>query len=208
MTDVGEDDLRCERALAYLAAMAGGLPNGNWVARWGGVRVSQASLLFLMSGTWLACVGEPWCLLPSAVCIGFGYGLANPSATAVLARHVPAQASGLFGRRNSVQVPGFDKMFPTMSRDMMEMWFGKTFNREGLDAKTRLLVTIAALTVLGAQAEPQLKLAVRHALEAGATQREIAEVIWQMSMFGGLPAMQKALEIAQSVFAEVEEKDA
>jgi 4-carboxymuconolactone decarboxylase len=106
------------------------------------------------------------------------------------------------------QVKGFETMFPTMSKDMMEMWFGKTFNREGLDAKTRLLVTVAALTVLGAQAEAQLKLTIRHALEAGATQREIAEVIWQMSMFGGLPAMQKALETAQSVFAEVEEKDA
>jgi 4-carboxymuconolactone decarboxylase len=107
----------------------------------------------------------------------------------------------------NMKVSGFEKMFPTMPKDMMEMWFGKTFNREGLDAKTRLLVTIAALTVLGAQAEPQLKLTVRHALAAGATQREIAEVIWQMSMFGGLPAMQKALEIAQSVFAETEEKD-
>ena len=108
----------------------------------------------------------------------------------------------------TMKVGGFDTMFPTMSRDMMEMWFGKTFNREGLDAKTRLLVTLAALTVLGAQAEPQMKLTVRHALEAGATQREIAEVIWQMSMFGGLPAMQKALEIAQSVFAQTEEKNA
>ena len=105
----------------------------------------------------------------------------------------------------NVQMPGLDKLFPTMSKDMMEMWFGKTFNREGLDAKTRLLVTIAALTVLGAQAEPQFKLSVRHALEAGATQREIAEVIWQMSMFGGLPAMQKALELAQGVFAEKKE---
>ena len=103
---------------------------------------------------------------------------------------------------------GIDKLFPTMSKDMMEMWFGRTFNREGLDAKTRLLVTLAALTVLGAQAEPQLKTTVRHALEAGATEREIAEVIWQMSMFGGLPAMQKALEIAQGVFAETKEKDA
>ena len=108
----------------------------------------------------------------------------------------------------NMKATGLDKMFPTMSKDMMEMWFGKTFNREGLDAKTRLLVTIAALTVLGAQAEPQLKTAVRHALEAGATQREIAEVIWQMSMFGGLPAMQKALETAQAVFAETKEKDA
>jgi 4-carboxymuconolactone decarboxylase len=106
------------------------------------------------------------------------------------------------------KVKGFEDMIPTMSKDFMEMAFGRTFNRDGLDAKTRMLVTIAALTVLGAQAEPQLRLSVRHALEAGATQREIAETIYQMSMFGGLPAMQKALEIAQGVFAETEEKPA
>ncbi len=100
------------------------------------------------------------------------------------------------------KVGGFDKMFPTLPADLMEMWFGKTFNRDGLDAKTRLLVTLAGLTAMGALAEPQLKLTVRHALEAGATEREIAEVIWQMSMFGGLPAMQKALELAQTVFDE------
>jgi 4-carboxymuconolactone decarboxylase len=105
-----------------------------------------------------------------------------------------------------VDVKGFEKLFPTMPKEMLEAWFGKTFNPEGLDARTRLLVTIAALTVLGAQAEQQFKLTVRQALSAGATKREVAEVIWQMSMFGGLPAMQKALEIAQSVFAETEEK--
>ena len=105
-----------------------------------------------------------------------------------------------------VDMRAMEKLVPTIPADMLEMWFGKTFNREGLDAKTRLLVTIAALTVLGTQAEAQMKLTIRHALEAGATQREIAEVIWQMSMFGGLPAMQKALEIAQAVFAETEEK--
>ncbi len=64
------------------------------------------------------------------------------------------------------KVKGFEDLIPTMSKDFMEMAFGRTFNREGLDAKTRMLVTIAALTVLGAQAEPQLKLSVRHALEA------------------------------------------
>ena len=96
----------------------------------------------------------------------------------------------------------FEKMIPTMPADMLEMWFGKTFNRDGLDAKTRLLLTIGAITVQGALAEPQLRLTIRHALEAGATRREIAETIYQMSMFAGLPAMQKALEIAQSVYAE------
>lgn len=98
----------------------------------------------------------------------------------------------------------FEKMMPTIPADMMELWFGKTFNRDGLDSRTRLLVTIAALTVQGAHAEPQLRMTFRHALQAGATQREIAEVIWQMGVFGGLPAMQKSLEIAQSVFQEME----
>jgi MFS family permease len=92
-------------AIAYLAAMTAGLPTGNWVARWGGVRVSQASLLSLMTGTWLACLGDAWSLVPSALCIGFGYGLANPSAAAVLARHVPAQASGLFFSMKQAGVP-------------------------------------------------------------------------------------------------------
>ena len=99
------------------------------------------------------------------------------------------------------KLPGFDELMPTMSKNFMEMAFGKTFNREGLDSKTRLLVIISALTMLGAQAEPQLKLTIRHALEAGASKREIAEVIYQMGMFGGLPSMNRALEIAQSVFA-------
>ena len=54
----------------------------------------------------------------------------------------------------------------------------------------------------GAQADAQLRLAIRHAMEAGASQREIAEVIFQMSMFGGVPAMTRALEIARSVFDE------
>ncbi len=100
----------------------------------------------------------------------------------------------------------FEKMFPAMPREMLEAFFGKTFNPEGLDARTRFLVTIAALTVLGPVGESQLRAAVQNGLQAGATKREIAEVIWQMSMFGGAPAMQKALEIAQAVFAATEEK--
>ena len=114
-------------------------------------------------------------------------------------------ASAFMPGMENFDAKAMEKLFPAMPKELLEMWFGKTFNPEGLDARTRFLVTIAALTVLGAQAEAQLNLTIRHALEAGATKREIAEVIWQMSMFGGLPAMQKALEIAQSVFAETAE---
>jgi 4-carboxymuconolactone decarboxylase len=106
----------------------------------------------------------------------------------------------------SFDAKAMEKFFPAMPKELLEMWFGKTFNPEGLDARTRFLVTIAALTVLGPVGEPQLRLTIKNALSAGATKREIAEVIWQMSMFGGLPATQKALEQAQAVFAEVAEK--
>ena len=106
----------------------------------------------------------------------------------------------------SFRVTGFDKLIPTMPKDWMEMIWGNAFNKDGLDAKTRLFVVLAGLTVLGAQAEPQFKVTVRHLLEIGATQKEISEVIYQMAMLGGIPAMTHALELAQSVFDEVDQE--
>ena len=98
---------------------------------------------------------------------------------------------------------GFEALFPTMPKDVMEMFMGKGISPDGLDAKTRLLLTLAGLTVLGAQAEAQIRITVRHLVEAGATKQEIAETIAQMGMFGGVPAMSKAMELAN----EVLEKD-
>lgn len=107
-----------------------------------------------------------------------------------------------------VDLGAFERMIPTLPADMLEMWFGKTFNRDGLDAKTRLLVTLAGLVAQGAMAEPQIRLTIRHAREAGATHREVAEVIYQMGMIAGVPAMQKALSIAGTVFKDEEGEDA
>ena len=94
---------------------------------------------------------------------------------------------------------GFEDMFPTMSKDMMEQFMGKGVSPDGLDAKTRLLLTLQGLTIHGAQAETQIRLTVRHLVEAGATKQEIAETIGLAAMFGGVPAMTKAMEIANDV---------
>lgn len=102
---------------------------------------------------------------------------------------------------------GLDKLMPTMPSDWMEAVFGNAFNKDGLDAKTRLLVTLGGLVATGAGAEPQFKLTVRHLVEAGATHKEIAEVIYQMSMLGGLPAMNRALTLANEVFAELNDEE-
>jgi 4-carboxymuconolactone decarboxylase len=115
-------------------------------------------------------------------------------------------ASAFMPGMDTIDPKAFEKMFPAMPKELLEMWFGKTFNPEGLDARTRFLVTIAAQTVLGPMGEPQLRMTIKNALAAGATKREVAEVIWQMSMFAGVPAMQKALDIAQGVFAETDDK--
>ena len=92
----------------------------------------------------------------------------------------------------------FESLWPTMPRDVMDAVIGKTFNPDGLDAKTKLLLTLGALTMLGAQAEPQIRLTVRHAVEAGATRQEIAETIAVMGVFCGVPAMSRAMELANS----------
>lgn len=102
---------------------------------------------------------------------------------------------------------GFEAMWPTMPAEVMETFMGKTFNPEGLDAKTRLLLTLGGLTIMGAQAESQIRLTVRHAREAGATKQEIAETIAQAAMFGGVPAMTKAMELANDAMGDGEDKD-
>ncbi|MDA8587176.1 carboxymuconolactone decarboxylase family protein [Rhodobacteraceae bacterium] len=94
---------------------------------------------------------------------------------------------------------GFEALWPTMPKDMMETVMGKGLNPDGLDAKTKLLLTLGALTMLGAQAEAQIRMTVRHLLEAGATHQEIAEAIGMMGIFGGIPAMSKAMELASAV---------
>ena len=102
---------------------------------------------------------------------------------------------------------GFEALWPTMPKEVMETVMGKTFNPEGLDAKTKMLLTLGALTMLGAQAEAQIRMTVRHAIEAGATKQEIAEAIAMMGVFGGLPAMTKAMDLASEVMDAAPKED-
>ncbi|WP_170381672.1 carboxymuconolactone decarboxylase family protein [Ruegeria atlantica] len=102
---------------------------------------------------------------------------------------------------------GFEALWPTMPKEVMEMMFGNTVNKDGLDAKTRLLLTLAGLTMQGAQADSAVRQTVRHALEAGAKKQEIVETIGQMSVFAGIPAMTRALELAQEVMGDNEDED-
>jgi len=98
----------------------------------------------------------------------------------------------------------FESLWPTLPKDLMEMWFGNAVNTGGLDAKTRLLLTLAGLICQGAQADTAIRQTVRHALAAGAKKQEIVETIGQMSVFAGIPAMTRALDLAQQVMDDNE----
>lgn len=108
----------------------------------------------------------------------------------------PFEAMMKMGQQWAKQV---EDMIPTMSDEAMDSVFGKGVNPEGLDAKTRLLMTLMGLTIMGAEAESQVRLTVRHAVAAGATEQEIAETIALAAMFGGGPGMAKAMELAKEV---------
>ena len=87
----------------------------------------------------------------------------------------------------------------------MRSW-ASSISKDGLDAKTRLLLTLAGSDDAGgAKLKPQMRQTVRHALEAGATKDEIAETIAQAAMFGGVPAMNKAMELARQAIDGTEE---
>ena len=68
-----------------------------------------------------------------------------------------------------------------------------------MSAKRRLLLTLAGRTRQGVQAEAPLLLTGRSLLEAWAQKQEIKEAIAMMSVFAGVPAMTRAMEVAQQV---------
>ncbi|MEQ8899976.1 MAG: carboxymuconolactone decarboxylase family protein [Roseovarius sp.] len=124
----------------------------------------------------------------------------------MMMRQAQEMAKAMNPALESFSPKGFEALWPTMPKEFMEMSFGKGINKEGLDAKTRLLITLAGLTMLGAQSDTQIRMTVRHALEAGATKDEIAETIAQMAMFAGIPSMTRAMEFAREVMDGEDEK--
>lgn len=101
----------------------------------------------------------------------------------------------------------YDALVPGLSRTVVDVAYGQFYARGGVDEKTRLLATVAALTALGGQTSPQLKVNIASARAVGAPREEICEIIFQMTLYGGFPAMINAMNAAMEVF-EAEEAPA
>jgi 4-carboxymuconolactone decarboxylase len=104
--------------------------------------------------------------------------------------------------------PGIDSALKSLAatsldleRCLVEFPFGDIYRRPGLGLKTREMLTVAALTVLG-YPQAELKEHIRGALNVGCTPDEILEIILQMAVYAGFPAALEAVKTAASAFGE------
>jgi 3-oxoadipate enol-lactonase/4-carboxymuconolactone decarboxylase len=79
--------------------------------------------------------------------------------------------------------------------------WGGIWTRPGLDRRTRSMLTIAMMASLGH--EEELKLHLRASKNTGATPADIAEVLMQVAVYGGVPAANSAFRTAKEIFKEI-----
>ena len=91
----------------------------------------------------------------------------------------------------------FDK---DLARELSMFFTGRLYSREVISQKQRELCAVAALTVLHRPHEVRAHL--HAALNVGATRQEVAEVIFQMVTYGGMPVVVDALEVFKAVLEE------
>jgi len=91
----------------------------------------------------------------------------------------------------------FDKR---LAKDLSIFITGRMYARERIPHRTRQLITVAALTVL--ERTEELKLHVYGALNVGCDPKEIAEVIFQCGIYGGMPVVNQALKVLREVLQE------
>ena len=78
--------------------------------------------------------------------------------------------------------------------------WGQVWTREGIDRRTRRLLTLALLAALGH--EHELDMHVRAALADGVPPEEISEVFLQVGAYAGVPAANRAFAIGQRALGE------
>ena len=75
--------------------------------------------------------------------------------------------------------------------------WGNTWQREGIDLRTRSIVTVSMLIGLGKMHE--LKIHVRGALNNGVTHEELQEIFLHASVYCGFPAALDAFRVGAEV---------
>lgn len=89
--------------------------------------------------------------------------------------------------------------------DLFKHIFGNLYSRDVLTQRERELCAVAGLCVLNRTNE--LRSHIIAAIRAGATQEEVAEVILQMSTYGGMPVCIEGLTLLREVIEKSASKE-
>ena len=97
---------------------------------------------------------------------------------------------------------GAEQMFGDFAPGLVhftdDVLFGEVWPRTELTPRERSLVTVASLSTSGATA--QLGSHLRRALDNGATEDELKEVITHLAFYAGWPKAMSAMTVAKETF--------
>lgn len=100
---------------------------------------------------------------------------------------------------------GLGKTAPDLANYVLGFIFGDLYSRDGLELKTKQMLTITTLATLG-NAKPQLAYHINAALNIGIKRSEIIDIMTHISGYAGFPAALNGVATAREVFAERDEK--
>jgi 4-carboxymuconolactone decarboxylase len=93
-------------------------------------------------------------------------------------------------------------MPPDFRRMTMEHLFGDVWSRPGLALEERSMITLAALMVLGREAE--LRVHLRGARNLGIPRAKIEEILIHLAHYGGWPVAASGFRVLDEVFAAMD----
>jgi 4-carboxymuconolactone decarboxylase len=109
---------------------------------------------------------------------------------------------GIFGAMdlNETSFPDWAALDEELAIKVSEFFVGGLYQREVLSQRERELCAVAALVAI--RAEDELKAHIKAALNVGATPKEIAEVVFQMITYAGMPAFVGGVRAIRDVFSK------
>ena len=78
---------------------------GNFIRRYGGIRISQAGLMFIIVGMACAATGIVWPFLITAIAIALGTAAGTPASSHILSRYTPPRYAPMVYSAKQTSVP-------------------------------------------------------------------------------------------------------
>jgi 4-carboxymuconolactone decarboxylase len=140
--------------------------------------------------------------LSGAICAALLLGAAPATADTTQERLRRGDAV-IRSLNNGAPQPNLERMrreFPFLAEATEGYALGDVWSRDGLDARTRQLAAVAVFAALGDPAF--MKIHAGYALNVGATEEELKEIIYMVTVPAGFPNAIRASQALSELFAE------